>query len=111
LFRPPYGRIRRSQIRRLHEVDPGIRIVMWTLLSGDFDTRLSKEACFNNVFNNMRPGGIITFHDSKKAEERLRHTLPLVLESMEERGWKSRPIGSENYAPDVSNQGKKIGPG
>jgi peptidoglycan/xylan/chitin deacetylase (PgdA/CDA1 family) len=111
LFRPPYGRILGSHIRRLHERDPGMRVVMWTLLSGDFDSSLSKERCCTNVFNNMQPGGIVTFHDSKKAEERLRHTLPLVLERINERGWKAKPIGSENYAAQGSNPGKKIGPG
>lgn len=103
LFRPPYGRIRGSQLRGLHAMSPKTTVVMWTLLSGDFDTRLSKERCLENVSNHMAPGSIVTFHDSRKAEERLRHALPRVLERMAEKGWGSRPLASEIYAPAVSD--------
>ena len=92
LFRPPYGRITRSQIKRMRKRDGGTRIVMWTLLSGDFDSRLSGEGCVRNVLNHLRPGAIVTFHDSVKAAERLRHTLPVVLNAMEEKEWKAVAI-------------------
>ena len=99
LFRPPYGRIRPSQIQKLQDREPGMRVVMWTLLSGDFDRRVTKEQCLRNVLNDMGPGNIITFHDSKKAEERLRHTLPIVLKRMNDKGWEGRTIDSGNYVP------------
>ena len=102
LFRPPYGRIRPSQIRELHDRTPRMKIVMWTLLSGDFDPGITKERCLDNVFNNMTQGSIITFHDSRKAEEKLRHALPKVLKELNGKGWNGRTIGTENYEPSRS---------
>ena len=99
LFRPPYGRIRRTQSRTLRGPSFDMRIVMWSLLSGDFDVGLSEEDCLRNVLKHMAPGSIVTFHDSRKAEPRLRHALPKVLERMGGRGWKGRAIESEIYAP------------
>ena len=104
LFRPPYGRIRRSHIKELNSRESPMKVVMWTLLSGDFDESLSGEQCLRNVLNHLQPGAIATFHDSRKAGERLRHALPRVLESMVGKGWRSKAIGSENYAPGGLNQ-------
>ena len=111
LFRPPYGRIRPSQISELHHRTPDMKIVMWTLLSGDFDSGITRERCLNNVLNNMKPGSIVTFHDSRKAEPRLRHALMSVLKKINENGWKSQTIGSENYETEGSISSKKLGPG
>jgi peptidoglycan/xylan/chitin deacetylase (PgdA/CDA1 family) len=85
LFRPPYGRIRLRQVRRLRSL--GMRPVMWSVLSGDFDQALSGEVCAANVLDNMRPGSVVVFHDSEKAEDRLRYALPLVLQMIKEKGW------------------------
>jgi peptidoglycan/xylan/chitin deacetylase (PgdA/CDA1 family) len=78
LFRPPYGKIKRIQARRLHEM--GYRIVMWSLLSADFDPGLSPQRCLENVVFNLKPGDIVVFHDSTKAWERMSYVLPRVLE-------------------------------
>ena len=78
LFRPPYGKIKSSQataIRRL-----GYKIIMWTLVSYDFDSTLSKEECLDIVIKNCQPGAIIVFHDSKKAFKNLEYVLPKTLE-------------------------------
>lgn len=85
LFRPPYGRIRLRQVKALRAM--GLQPVMWTVLSGDFDRDLPKEGCAKNVLDFLRPGSIVVFHDSEKAEERLRYALPLVLEAIKQRGW------------------------
>jgi peptidoglycan-N-acetylglucosamine deacetylase len=86
LFRPPYGRIRFSQVNHLKK-NLQIKPVMWTLLSGDFDQSLSLAKCAQNVIRNMRPGSIIVFHDSAKAFDKIKYALPQVLEEIKLRGW------------------------
>ncbi|MDQ3142997.1 MAG: polysaccharide deacetylase family protein [Bacteroidota bacterium] len=77
LFRPPYGKLRPSQARFLkYHYD----IIMWDVLSGDFDPELSKEACLSNVCENSSSGSIIVFHDSIKSFEKLKFVLPNTLE-------------------------------
>ena len=85
LFRPPYGRIKLSQAARLtREFD----VIMWDVLSGDFDESLDADQCAVNVLNNISNGSIVVFHDSVKAWPRLRHTLPTVLKILTERGFR-----------------------
>lgn len=84
-FRPPYGRLSRVQLKALQK--QGYKVVMWSLLSGDFDTEISPEDCLNNVLNNIRVNDIIVFHDSDKASEKLRFVLPKVLAYCQENGW------------------------
>ncbi len=79
LFRPPYGRITREQARA---IGSRYTVVMWEVLSADFDTAVDGERCYRNVVDHVRPGSIIVFHDSLKAEPRLRHALPRVLEHL-----------------------------
>lgn len=84
LFRPPYGRISKAQIRQLQ---PKFRIVMWDVLSGDFDVQLSPEKSLRYVTTNAKPGSIVVFHDSEKAFERLSFALPATLEFFSKRGY------------------------
>lgn len=77
LFRPPYGKIKRSQIKELKK---DFRIVMWSVLSGDYDQRLSSEKCLKKTIKYTGKGSIIVFHDSMKAEKNLRYVLPLFLD-------------------------------
>jgi peptidoglycan/xylan/chitin deacetylase (PgdA/CDA1 family) len=86
LFRPPYGRVRFSQLRKLRS-ELQMKPVMWSVLSGDFDTGISPEQCAGNVVRHMRPGSIVVFHDSQKALEKLKYALPLVLAEIRKRGW------------------------
>jgi peptidoglycan-N-acetylglucosamine deacetylase len=65
---------------------------MWTVLSGDFDTALSKEKCLRNVLKNTADGSIVIFHDSAKAFERLEYVLPRVLEHFSARGFQFEQI-------------------
>jgi len=76
LFRPPYGRLRPGQRAFLER---HFRIVMWDVLSGDFDRSLTPERCFENVLAHTEPGSIIVLHDSLKAEAKLRFILPRIL--------------------------------
>ncbi|APS37811.1 polysaccharide deacetylase family protein [Salegentibacter agarivorans] len=84
LFRPPYGKINNSQASALVKLN--YKIVMWDVLSGDFENRISKEKCFKNVINNASGGSTIVFHDSQKAFKNLKYTLPKVLEYYAEKG-------------------------
>ena len=76
LFRPPYGRLKPSQAQFLQR---HYEIVMWDVLSGDFDPELTPEDCYQNVVRNAGPGSIVVFHDSLKAEDNVRNVLPRVL--------------------------------
>ncbi len=87
LFRPPYGRIKRSQIKLLKQARPGLNIVMWDILSGDFDTTLQPEKCLQNVIKHTKDGSIVVFHDSIKAFERLQYVLPKAMEYWSKEGY------------------------
>jgi peptidoglycan/xylan/chitin deacetylase (PgdA/CDA1 family) len=77
LFRPPYGKIRKSQANLLRK--NGYKIIMWDVLSADFDASISPEKCLHNVIRNTQPGSIIVFHDSEKSHKNLVFTLPKFL--------------------------------
>jgi peptidoglycan/xylan/chitin deacetylase (PgdA/CDA1 family) len=85
LFRPPYGRIKRSQFRQL--APGGMKIIMWDVLSGDFDMAITKEKCLQHVLQHTKPGSVIVFHDSEKANERMSYALPGVLKYFSEKGY------------------------
>ncbi|MDB5062329.1 MAG: polysaccharide deacetylase family protein [Mucilaginibacter sp.] len=87
LFRPPYGRIKRAQIQLLKKARPDLKIIMWDVLSGDFDTNLSPEACLKNVLKHTEAGSIVVFHDSLKAFDRLEYVLPRALEHWSKKGY------------------------
>ncbi|RZK18209.1 MAG: polysaccharide deacetylase family protein [Pedobacter sp.] len=99
LFRPPYGRIKKSQVRRLKALgfnqsdsrfptsDCGLQIVMWDVLSGDFDINISPEECYQNVIKHTENGSIVVFHDSLKAFDRLEYALPRVLKYFSDKGF------------------------
>ncbi len=77
LFRPPYGKIKKTQLKQLHK---NYKIIMWDVLSGDYDKKTSPEKCFKNVIDNIRSGSIIVFHDSMKAKNNLEYALPKFIE-------------------------------
>lgn len=91
LFRPPYGRIRSAQVKELKNY----KIVMWDVLSGDFDESLSKEKCLQNVIRKTSNGSIVVFHDSEKAFPRLKYILPLVLDFFRDSGYSFKSIERE----------------
>jgi peptidoglycan-N-acetylglucosamine deacetylase len=85
LFRPPYGKITKSQIKNLN---PDYEIVMWGVLSGDYNKNLSPEKCLHKTIRYSRTGSIVVFHDSLKAEENLKYVLPRYLKHFSELGYK-----------------------
>jgi peptidoglycan/xylan/chitin deacetylase (PgdA/CDA1 family) len=90
LFRPPYGKITSQQAKMLQ--NKGYSIVMWDVISYDFDRSIPQEKCLKNVLGSMKEGSVIVFHDSLKAEPHLRYTLPKVLEAIHQKGWQAKAI-------------------
>lgn len=90
LFRPPYGRLTLSQSKKIRNM--GYKIIMWDVLSADFDPKVSSEECLENVIRNIQNGSIIVFHDSVKASEKLKFVLPKVLEYFNYQGYNFRSI-------------------
>lgn len=91
LFRPPYGRLRPSQARFLHR---HFQIIMWDVLSGDFDPSITSQRCLSNVLRHSRPGSIVVLHDSLKAERHLRFVLPALLRHFADAGYRFEKIGA-----------------
>ena len=90
LFRPPYGKIKRQQAKNLR--NQGYKIIMWDVLSADFDQAITKENCLKNVTSNIKPGSIIVFHDSVKAFKNLEYALPKVLEYLDKNGFQCKTL-------------------
>jgi peptidoglycan/xylan/chitin deacetylase (PgdA/CDA1 family) len=93
LFRPPYGKLSGDQAR--HLINKGYSVIMWNVLSGDYDAALSEEKCLQNVVKNIRPGSIVVFHDSLKAEKNLRFVLPKVLDFLSENCLVAKSLDSQ----------------
>jgi peptidoglycan-N-acetylglucosamine deacetylase len=91
LFRPPYGRATKFQLKVLN-TQYGLNPIMWTVLSGDFDLKLSKENCLLNVLNKPSKGAIVVFHDSEKAYEKVQYVLPRMLSHFSEKGYQFESI-------------------
>lgn len=90
LFRPPYGRIKPSQAKKLRKL--GYKIIMWDVLSADYDNQISPEKCLENVLKNVTSGSIIVFHDSIKAFNNLEYALPKTLEFLKQNKFTSSTI-------------------
>ncbi|WP_026904162.1 polysaccharide deacetylase family protein [Pedobacter glucosidilyticus] len=94
IFRPPYGRIKKSQITLINQlkIEQNLKIIMWDVLSGDFDAQLSPEKCLKNVLKHTENGSVVVFHDSLKAFDRLKYTLPKALAHWQAQGYEFRSI-------------------
>ncbi len=85
LFRPPYGRIKPSQINHLKKY---YKIIMWDVLSWDFDKKTTTEECFNNIIQNAKAGSIIVLHENEKSAKTVKEVLPKVLSYFSSKGFK-----------------------
>lgn len=94
LFRPPYGRIKKRQAAGLSRVigKKNVQLIMWDVLSADFDVTLLPEHCAEIVLKHVRPGSIVVFHDSEKAFPNLRVALPRLLEALSQQGYSFRKL-------------------
>lgn len=85
-FRPPYGKIKSAQAKAVKA--KGYKIIMWDVLSADFDTSITPQECLKNVIENTREGSVIIFHDSVKAYTNLEYALPKAIDYLKEKGFK-----------------------
>jgi peptidoglycan/xylan/chitin deacetylase (PgdA/CDA1 family) len=96
LFRPPHGHVTPFQVRRLRAAPFDLKVVMWSIMSGDFDPGTSPEQCCNNVAQHLAPGSIVVFHDNEAAASNLRYTLPQILSRFSQQGYRFAAL-SEQY--------------
>ena len=85
LFRPPYGKIKNKQAKMLQK--KGYEIIMWDVISYDFDPKITKEKCLENVLKNTTKGSVIVFHDSLKAKSNLEFALPKTIAALKLKGF------------------------
>lgn len=90
LFRPPHGQLYPWYMSELK--NRFSKVVMWDVLSMDYDNRISKEQVLKNVTNNVRNGSVIVFHDSTKAWDRLTYALPKSLDFLLNEGYRFEAI-------------------
>lgn len=97
LFRPPYGRIRRRQAKGIRAVikKENAKVVMWDVLSADFDSSIGPETCARMVLECARPGSVVVFHDSEKAFPNLQEALPVVLGELKKRRFSFKKLGKQ----------------
>lgn len=89
LFRPPYGRIKKSQLKHLAA---SYSVIMWDVLSHDYNRKNTPEKCTKNVLNNVESGSVIVFHDSVKAWPNVQKSLPVVLPELQKMGFEFAPL-------------------
>ncbi len=90
LFRPPYGKIKPSQGKKLIEL--GYKIIMWSVITFDWEESITKEECLKNAIENTSEGNIIVFHDSVKASKNMMYALPKVLDYFSKKGFTFKAI-------------------
>ena len=89
LFRPPYGKLTPITLFKLRRK---FRIIMWDVISGDFDEKVPAQQVEKNVLENAVNGSVIVFHDSLKAAPRMLHVLPKVLDYFSAKGFSFHSI-------------------
>jgi peptidoglycan-N-acetylglucosamine deacetylase len=90
LFRPPYGKLTLNQTKLIRQL--GFQIVLWDVMTGDFDASLDAQKCLEKTKKLVRPGSIIVFHDNQKAKKNLYHVLPEFLAYFSDQGYQFKPI-------------------
>jgi len=89
LFRPPYGKLTPRTLWFLHKK---YQLIMWDIISCDFDLQINKETVLSNVLNTATKGSIIVMHDSLKASENMLYALPRILEHFTNQGFVFKAI-------------------
>ena len=79
-------------MNQLRALRPRFNVVLWDVLSGDFDHSITDERCLRNVIDHARSGSIVVFHDSLKAQDRLRYALPRMLEHFSALGYSFKAL-------------------
>lgn len=92
LFRPPYGKFKPKQSNKLQAL--GYQIILWDVLSYDWDASVSQKTCLKNITSSAKEGSIIVFHDSVKASRNLKYVLPKVLKYYSQRGFRFKNLNT-----------------
>ena len=92
LFRPPYGKIKYSQLKKLSTANCQLVTINWTVMAYDFDHSLSQRRIYKNVIRNAGDGAIVVFHDNLKANSNVIAVLPKVLEHYKNKGYEFKSI-------------------
>lgn len=98
LFRPPYGRMKRTQYKALMKQD--FKIVMWDVISYDYE-KISPEACAGKAIKYSKNGSIVLFHDNIKAEANVKYALPLFLKHFSEKGFEFKILPAEKICGNL----------
>ncbi len=94
LFRPPYGQFKPAQVRKLKK---NYKVVMWSVLPGDFDGRRSKEDVLERAIKYTRAGSIIVFHDNVKFKEKMLYALEGFLSYFSQKGFAFKAIDEGSF--------------
>lgn len=89
LFRPPYARVTRKQLKVIAQ---RYRIVMWNVLSRDYNVHLTPKLCLKETIKGLRGGDIISMHDSAKSFKNTSYILPALLRKARAKGLKCKII-------------------
>jgi len=92
-FRPPYGKMKRAQRRILRRQ---FNIIMWTVLSRDYDPKVDVETCLQKSLKYTHPGAIVVFHDHLKTIQKIRYVLPEYLAEVKAKGYTFGILGVED---------------
>lgn len=95
LFRPPYGRIKKSQLKMLRNRPQPFTVAMWNILAGDWVPDLLPEKCYQRIKKKIQPGDIIVLHESDKSWERMSYCLPRLLEDFSKQGYRFEVITAQ----------------
>ena len=96
LFRPPYGKIKFSQINKLKS---NFKIIMWDVLGADFDASISPERIEKNILKNTESGSIIVLHDNPNFAEKMLSVLPSIIEKLKKKGFVFSSITPSLFHP------------
>lgn len=89
LFRPPFGRIKPSQIKLLKK---DYRIVMWSILTRDYDKNLNPYTALKHLNKLTKPGDVVVFHDSEKAKENMLVMLKGMLQHFHQQQYQFKTL-------------------
>ena len=84
LFRPPYGKITKAQITALKEE---YKIILWDILSYDFQQNRSPKRVQENIINNTSAGSIIVMHNNQMSFKNLEPILENTIQQLKAKGY------------------------
>ena len=103
MFRPPYGKLSSFLQKQMEHSSIDLKIIMWSILSGDFDPDITAEKCKDNVLLHAKQGDIIVFHDSEKAAEKMFFALEATLKYFSEQGFSFQALSYNLLEEQLNN--------